>query len=429
MNDQTALYIDDTRALAALCTRLRGTEWIALDTEFVREKTLYPILCLIQIASADTLACIDPLALPDLDPLLDVLNDPAITKVMHAARQDMEIFNHLRGELPRPVFDTQLAAPLLGLQEQIGYAALVDNILNVKLDKAHIRADWSQRPLSPAQLEYAADDVRYLAVLYPRLRDTLAAKARLQWLAGDFAELSNPRLYACPPADAWLRIKGTPRLRTRQLAVAQALAAWREETAQRQNRPRSWILRDENLLDLARLQPLGIGELAQVRGLHEQAVARRGAARLAPANGGRNTAGGVTRQTETASAGRQPSVVARLTLFDEFERVAVRVAAKQGRPARFAQSIRDDSLVEAPAPRRNVGDCERTVSIAAAMGGPPGGGIGKRQFQKMQLLGAQPQPCPGVAEIGPCRVRGKTERVAIESQGPRGVRHQHAYVQ
>lgn len=276
MNDQTALYVDDTRALAALCTRLRGTEWIALDTEFVREKTFYPILCLIQIATADTLACIDPLALPDLDPLLDLLYDPATVKVMHAARQDMEIFYHLRGELPRPVFDTQLAAPLLGLQEQIGYAALVDNILNVKLDKAHTRADWSQRPLSPAQLEYAADDVRYLAVLYPRLSDTLAAKGRLQWLADDFAELSNPRLYASPPADAWLRIKGTPRLRTRQLAVAQALAAWREETAQRQNRPRSWILRDENLLDLARLQPLGVDDLAQVRGLHEQTVARHG---------------------------------------------------------------------------------------------------------------------------------------------------------
>lgn len=280
MNHPTAVYIDTDTALIELRARLRHVPWIALDTEFVREKTFYPRLCLVQIATDGLLACVDPLAVPDLDPLLSVLYDDTITKVMHAARQDMEIFYHLRGELPRPVFDTQLAAPLLGLKEQMGYAALVEALLEVRLDKAHTRADWSQRPLTAAQLQYAVDDVRYLAALYPLLRDQLEAKGRLRWLDADFAELSDAHLYASPPADAWLRIKGMQRLRPRQLAVAQALAAWREETAQRLDKPRSWILHEESLLDLARLQPKNKTELAQLRGLHEQTAARHGEAIL-----------------------------------------------------------------------------------------------------------------------------------------------------
>lgn len=280
MNIRPDFYIDDRRALNTLCLQLRDAPWIALDTEFMREKTFYPRLCLVQIATPDTLACIDPMALPDLGPLLSLLYDPAITKVMHAARQDLEIFYHLRGELPGPVFDTQLAAPLLGLKEQMGYAALVEAVLDVKLDKAHTRADWAQRPLSAAQILYAADDVRYLAALYPKLREQLAERGRLHWLDDDFAELADPRRYANPPTDAWLRVKGTQRLRPRQLAVAQALAAWREETAQRLDRPRSWILNDDSLLDLARLQPRSPAELAQLRGLHEQTAARHGEAIL-----------------------------------------------------------------------------------------------------------------------------------------------------
>lgn len=276
MNTTPYTYINTTSALAEFFEQIQNARWIALDTEFVREKTFYPQLCLVQIATEQAVACIDPLAITDLGPLLATLYNPSVTKVMHAARQDMEMFYHLRGELPRPVFDTQLAAPLLGLKEQMGYAALVESMLGVLLNKAHTRADWSHRPLSRAELDYAADDVRYLAALYPRLRDSLADKGRLQWLDKDFAELSEPSLYANPPADAWLRVKGLQRLRGRQLAVAQNLAKWREETAQQQDRPRSWILRDENLLDLARLQPKNKIELAQLRGLHEQSAARHG---------------------------------------------------------------------------------------------------------------------------------------------------------
>lgn len=276
MNTTPYTYINTTSALAEFFEQIQNARWIALDTEFVREKTFYPQLCLVQIATEQAVACIDPLAITDLGPLLATLYNPSVTKVMHAARQDMEMFYHLRGELPRPVFDTQLAAPLLGLKEQMGYASLVESMLGVLLNKAHTRADWSHRPLSRAELDYAADDVRYLAALYPRLRDNLADKGRLQWLDNDFAQLSEPSLYANPPADAWLRVKGLQRLRGRQLAVAQNLAKWREETAQQQDRPRSWILRDENLLDLARLQPKNKIELAQLRGLHEQSAARYG---------------------------------------------------------------------------------------------------------------------------------------------------------
>ncbi len=280
MNTNPFIYIDDSAALSAFCNKLKGVPWLALDTEFVREKTFYPQLCLVQIATEDVIACIDPLALPNLNPLLDVLYDPAIIKVMHAARQDMEIFYHLRGEAPPALFDTQLAAPLLGMREQMGYANLVETMLDVRLNKAHTRADWSRRPLSKEELDYAADDVRYLAALYPKLRDDLRAKGRLQWLERDFAELSASSLYETPPEDAWLRVKGTQRLRSRQLAVAQGLAAWREETARQLDKPRGWILRDESLLDLARLQPKDKTELGKLRGLHEQSAARYGEAFL-----------------------------------------------------------------------------------------------------------------------------------------------------
>jgi ribonuclease D len=168
-------YVDTSEGLRNLCDALRGADWIALDTEFMREDTYYPRLCLLQLATSDTIACVDPLALTvaQLDPLLDLLYDPAIIKVFHACSQDMEIFHLLRNELPAPVFDTQIAAPLLGYPVQASYARLVEDVLQVRLEKAHTRTDWSRRPLSPEQLDYAADDVRYLGPLYLDLRRRL----------------------------------------------------------------------------------------------------------------------------------------------------------------------------------------------------------------------------------------------------------------
>lgn len=275
------LYIVDQPALNDFCADLRGVSWLALDTEFIREQTYYPQLCLIQIASADRVACIDPLALPSLDPLLDLLYDPAITKVLHAAQQDLEIFYHLRGAVPTPVFDTQLAALVLGHGSQIGYAALVQQLLGVELDKTHTRANWRHRPLAPEWLAYAAADVRYLRELYLRQQAALAARGWLDALAEDFAALAVPDRYRLQPWEAWRRVREHNRLRGVQRAVLRALAAWREERASTHDRPRRWILDDAALLELARRMPKTPDELSRIRGLPATTVQRQGEALLA----------------------------------------------------------------------------------------------------------------------------------------------------
>ena len=272
----SVLYIDRPATLREICARLQNAAWLALDTEFIREKTYYPQLCLIQVATEEEIACIDPLALAELDPLLALLYDPAITKVFHAAYQDLEIFFHLRGAVPAPVFDTQLAATVLGYGEQIGYAALVKALLGVELDKSQTRTDWSRRPLDEAQLAYAADDVRYLCQVYQRQQAELGRLQRLDWLAEDFKALSDPRQYAMPAENLWQRIRGHQQLRGVQLAVLRALSRWREEQAIAANRPRRWIASDEVLLELARLLPKNLESMQRIRGLEAALLRRHG---------------------------------------------------------------------------------------------------------------------------------------------------------
>ncbi|MEW6646430.1 MAG: ribonuclease D [Pseudomonadota bacterium] len=269
-------YIDNPADLAAYCAELRQHDWFALDTEFMREKSYYPQLCLIQIATPDGAVCIDPFGIDDLGPLLELLYDPAILKVLHAARQDLEIFHVMRGTPPAPVFDTQLAATLLGHGDQIGYGALVKETLGVELEKAHSRADWSLRPLTPEQLEYAADDVRYLVQVYQKQRAALEQNGRLPWLAEDFATLSDAHTYDNPPQEAWRRIKGVNFLKGVQLAVLQQLAAWREQVAQDSDRPRRWVLKDEVMFDMAKLMPDSLDKLGRIRGLEKGTVERNG---------------------------------------------------------------------------------------------------------------------------------------------------------
>jgi len=276
----TPLYLMDPPALADFCARLRRSSWLALDTEFIRERTYYPQLCLIQIAIADQIACIDPLALPSLEPLLDALYDPKIIKVLHSASQDLEIFFHLRGAVPAPVFDTQLAALVLGQGHQIGYAALVQQTLGVNLDKAHTRADWRRRPLPEEWLVYAADDVRYLPDVYQRQRALLEQRGWLEALAEDFAALSDPDRYRSPLQEVWRRVRDHHRLRGVQRAVLRALAAWREEQAIAHDRPRRWILGDHAVLELAQRMPQTLDELRHVRDLPPATLARYGEALL-----------------------------------------------------------------------------------------------------------------------------------------------------
>lgn len=274
-------YVTDPSELRAVCVELAQHSWLALDTEFVRERTFFPKLCLVQVAVPGRVACIDPLLLGDLEPLLQVLYDPGIVKVLHAAAQDLEIFYGLRAALPVPVFDTQIAATVLGQGEQVGYGGLVRALLGVELEKGHTRTDWAQRPLEPGQLHYAADDVRYLRDIYLRQRQELEARGRLSWLDEDFAELCDPARYRMEPESAWRRVKGMSTLREAGLATLQQLAAWREREAVACNKPRRWIVGDEVLVELARRRPREPALLERSRGLGEAQIRRYGKEMLA----------------------------------------------------------------------------------------------------------------------------------------------------
>lgn len=291
-----------------LCGRLRGSGLLALDTEFMREKTYYPQFCLLQIASEDLIACVDPLATADLAPLWEIICDPGVTKVLHAARQDIEVLHAASGRMPAPLFDTQIAAALLGHGHQIGYAALVQELLGVELDKAHTRTDWARRPLAPAQLHYAADDVRHLLPVYRLQTAALAERGRLPWLADDCAELTDERIYQTEVREMWRRLRGAQYLQGGQLAVLRELAAWREERAMARNRPRKWILPDDVLLEIARQAPPALDRLAHIRGMPEAVLHRDGAQLL-----------GLIRQALELPAEQWPALEPRIVLSEEQE--------------------------------------------------------------------------------------------------------------
>jgi ribonuclease D len=272
----TDKYINNQQDLAALCQELAGSPWLALDTEFIREKTYYPQLCLIQIGAPGSLACIDTLAIKDLSPFFQLLADPGSVKVFHAAGQDLEIFYHLNSSLPGPVFDTQLAAAFLGHGEQIGYANLVKELLKVQLEKTHTRTDWSRRPLSSGQIDYALDDVRYLRDIYLMLRQTLVSAERLSWVEEDSKYLTQPERYRPDPEGAWQRIKAVSRLRGVKLNVLRHLAAWREREAMAADKPKRWILSDDLVLQLAQQAPKKKEELAQLRDFSPGSIERYG---------------------------------------------------------------------------------------------------------------------------------------------------------
>lgn len=269
-------YIDSPDQIENLCRQIANEPWIALDTEFLREKTYYPKFCLLQIAAPGWVACVDPLAITDLTALFEAIYQPNIVKVLHSCRQDLEIFYQITGKIPGPIFDTQIAAPLLGFQENPGYAMLVSSFLNVNLSKAHTRTDWSERPLSADQIQYAADDVIYLCKIYTTMCEQLAALGRLHWLESDFALLNNPELYQLSPENAWLKIRGKNKLTGKQLSIMQSLSEWRERTAQQENKPRNWLMQDDMLLELAKLQPVTLADLAKIRNINERTVNRYG---------------------------------------------------------------------------------------------------------------------------------------------------------
>jgi len=272
--------IDTTDALTAFAASAAHAPALALDTEFMREKTYRAELCLLQIADGDNAVCIDPLAIQDLSSLAPLLGASGGVKIMHAARQDLEVLFPAVG-MVQPVFDTQIAAALAGHPSQVGYAELVRRLLGVELAKAHTRADWSRRPLSTAEQEYALDDVRHLTALRVSLLDTLAAKGRVAWLEEELAALANPDALRVVPEEAWKKVKGLPTLDPGRQRLAQSLAAWRERRADERNRPRGWILDDALLREIAVRLPRSIEALTALPEMQESVVRKCGEELLA----------------------------------------------------------------------------------------------------------------------------------------------------
>ncbi|HJS21714.1 MAG TPA: ribonuclease D [Steroidobacteraceae bacterium] len=278
-------FIDQRAQLDRLASELEGASELALDTEFMRERTYYPKLCLVQLATANAIACIDPLALGDVAHLSSLLARGATPKVAHAARQDVEALLTRSVEPPAPLFDTQIAAALLGMQPQIGYGELVHKVLGAKLAKAHARTDWSVRPLSPEQLEYAADDVRHLLPLHEVLRRDLEKRDRLHWFDAEMTRAGATFATRLSPADAWQRLKGLESLDPRRRATALALSRWREARAMQRDRPRGWILSDEALYDIVRALPQDRAQLERLRSLPPGVIENCGVDLLAAVQG------------------------------------------------------------------------------------------------------------------------------------------------
>ncbi len=261
------VLITDHAALEAFCRGLAGSRYVTVDTEFMRDKTYWPRLCLVQLAGPEEAVAVDPLAPGmDLAPLHDLMADLAILKVFHAARQDIEIFFNATGQVPAPIFDTQVAAMVCGFGESASYETLAAKLAGAHIDKTSRFTDWSHRPLTERQLKYAIADVAHLRTVYEKLAAQLDRSGRHSWLDEEMAVLTDPATYRLDPAEAWRRLKVRSNNR-RMLAMVRELAAWRETAAQQRDLPRSRIIRDEALLEIAAHAPRTVDELARTRGL------------------------------------------------------------------------------------------------------------------------------------------------------------------
>jgi ribonuclease D len=269
-------WVDTPEALQAASARWRDVPAIGIDSEFVRERTFFPRLGLLQISDGAHSTLLDPVALADLEPLRAVLADPAIVKVAHSPSEDMEVLYHRFGEFPAPLFDTQAAAALVGLEAAMSYQRLVRELLGIELAKGETRTDWLRRPLSPAQVEYAAQDVELLLPLYRHLRPRLEENGRLAWLLEEAQHLREPGRFLPPPEEAYLRLGGLGSLDRRQLAALRELAAWRERQARERDLPRNFVLKEAAMVTMARRQPQALADLADVPELPPKQVERYG---------------------------------------------------------------------------------------------------------------------------------------------------------
>ena len=267
--------VNDSAELKAFCRRQSNTSYITVDTEFLRDKTYWPVLCLVQVAGPEEAVAVDTMAEGlDLAPLYRLLTNPKVLKVFHAARQDLEIFFHRTGKIPTPIFDTQVAAMVCGFGDQVGYETIVNQVVGARLDKMSRLADWSKRPLTQKQLDYALADVLHLRPVYDELAKRLDESGRAHWLEEEMATLTDPGTYRLAPEEAWRRIK-TRGGNRRFFAVLKEAAAWREREAQGRDIPRNRILRDDSLLDMAANAPQTPEALSRTRGLSNGFAAGR----------------------------------------------------------------------------------------------------------------------------------------------------------
>jgi ribonuclease D len=262
-----AIWIDRRDELPPLARTLESHASIGVDTEFLRERTFFPKLCLLQVAAGNDVWCVDTLRVGGLEPLVPALTAAASRKVIHSARQDLEALYLSVKRVISPVFDTQIAAGCIGLKPQIGYADLVKTLLDVTLPKGQTRTDWSKRPLSPEQLEYASDDVLYLTEIAHRLSERLRALGREEWVLQDCLALEDARLYEPDPQQAWKRLRGLNQLPPAPRARARVLAVWREKLARERDLPRGWIISDAAIFKLAELNPATRAALGAVQSL------------------------------------------------------------------------------------------------------------------------------------------------------------------
>ncbi|OYW96413.1 MAG: ribonuclease D [Pseudomonadales bacterium 32-61-5] len=270
----TQWVLDDAH-LARLCAEWRQLPFVALDTEFMRVDTFYPIAALLQVGDGRCAYLIDPLLISDWTAFSGLLEDESVVKVLHACSEDLEVFLRLTGSLPAPLFDTQLAAGYLNIGFSMGYSRLVQEVLNIELPKGETRSDWLQRPLSEMQIQYAAEDAQHLAELYQTLLPKLSEEKRA-WILEDGAEWVANQRRETDPAEVYREVKQAWRLKPRQLAVLRALAAWREQQARARNQPRNRVLREHSLWPLARTQPVDLVGLARIEDMHPRTVRQDG---------------------------------------------------------------------------------------------------------------------------------------------------------
>ena len=259
------MYLSTQDELVAFCERAASSKVLAVDTEFLREKTFYPKLCLVQVAAGDDIAAIDPILIEDLSPLAALLEDPGVTKVFHACTQDLEVLLDGMGVECAPVFDTQLAAAFLGMRQQVSYGSLVEAYCGVRLPKAESLTDWSRRPLDREQLVYAEDDVRYLPGTYERMMTELVARDRLSWVRPEMERLCDVSRIRRDPSEAYVRLKRASSLTRRQLAIAREVCAWREGVAAERDIPRKWVVSDEVIVEICKRAPAAPDRLRRIR--------------------------------------------------------------------------------------------------------------------------------------------------------------------